>query len=1308
MNSQINLYLIRRYLAWFESEIYFENSSGSLDINTHAERFLIPILNPIFNANFQLLKYEKKHMSSVDLGDKKRGITIQITSEKGPEKVRDTIKKFVNKNHYKNYNSLYFVILRRETPKPKLEKKDIQQLIQGEKKENGINEILHLNFDINENYWTLTQLNDQIERRCTNLQFKTIVEHLESEYPKVRSLPAFDDILIPYQIAFKRQLDDSDKTLSYKFTNEFFGREKELANFKKFITSEDKLLAVVADGGFGKTRLCIEAFKNFIDPKDNIEAFSLNEGAYHCLDFVQNLSPEKSAIILIDDAHKRPDILDNLINAVNRLPNFKLVLTVRQAVYDQTIKRISTHHREITLIRLIRLEYEETQKVFKSVLPKLKDQEIKRLADKSRGVPGVILSMANLARKGKILDRLSEEESFVLFVNELKEQAIDDVYVRTYIDKEKINKTIQSISFFTPVTCSDDELKLISEINRIDFEETTQIISQLEDIDFIKNNGFISIVPDPYSDVILIEGSTRLKFLLEFPRIESLKDRLLTNLVSVDYSKKIKLDINGLLINFIKSVTSKNLDNDSDIKMLQRNLDTLSTFTYKKPRLAFLALENLFPIIVNSSLVWQKNPNIDNYYYKEFHDKIDLIFSIAFLNTEKVWELENAYKTLLKYIASRNSNNLLITAFRYKIYDFHEYGHYPIKPFNRQYFLLDKLERKVANEQFEDTSAKFVLTGLKLLLNLEFEVETYYDRFTSAITFGNAAVLKNSCTTEIRIRSIQLLIKTYYKARSTDTASSILDVLFKILYFVSKSRRLINNYEFDQSDEIDLVINFMHNLLTNSPSINERGQMLRKLKLVARKEFKEGYQQQLEELIELASAVNELKDRLNLLILDDHFYLRKNLNSEFRKIVEKYSTWGSLIDDLVDIGLQVDTKNAYQYNNLLNLLESEYPREALTTLEYIKINHPDQIIKFAFLIRVNYTNTSYFYQFIDYLWNQNSQETQCSVIWLLTYGRNQDFTFYKKKDFTYIKNVLAERNISAIRNLTFTIHKYILLDVDTTLELIGDMLKFPLYQHDHNDIIHSLFSDNSITKKFREELKEFVFKQTIFLSFENYELSDLLAFLDNEFGFNTLLNYLIKKIEHLKKTQGDFFHLYLSNTYTNLNKNEEERDHDFLAALEWFIKQDLKSSYENIKLLDFIKPVSQFSESLKKRINASIIGRPLDELIKTSIVVNVFEQKNIELVQTLIAICNEAIKDPDFTESSILEIFGSSIIYNQGIKFGSLGQPFQQDLEHKELLEKILKENELNTSVRTFLESALVKVDQDIEDSKNRGPHSLW
>lgn len=96
----------------FVTEIKAAGAMHQTYINRVSENVLIPLLSEIFgHTELKNLNFESSNFPAIDLGDEKTGTAYQITSTPTSEKVKDTLKKFVNHKLYKRFDRLVIYIL---------------------------------------------------------------------------------------------------------------------------------------------------------------------------------------------------------------------------------------------------------------------------------------------------------------------------------------------------------------------------------------------------------------------------------------------------------------------------------------------------------------------------------------------------------------------------------------------------------------------------------------------------------------------------------------------------------------------------------------------------------------------------------------------------------------------------------------------------------------------------------------------------------------------------------------------------------------------------------------------------------------------------------------------------------------------------------------------------------------------------------------------------------------------------------------------------------------------------------------------
>lgn len=114
--------------ARFVQEVEGFNSINQYHINIHAEYFLIPVLNEIFDLRLENLNStQKKNYPGIDLADFKNRVAFQITATSSLEKVKSTLETFFNKKLNEQFDVLYIYIITQKHEKYSEEK--INQLV---------------------------------------------------------------------------------------------------------------------------------------------------------------------------------------------------------------------------------------------------------------------------------------------------------------------------------------------------------------------------------------------------------------------------------------------------------------------------------------------------------------------------------------------------------------------------------------------------------------------------------------------------------------------------------------------------------------------------------------------------------------------------------------------------------------------------------------------------------------------------------------------------------------------------------------------------------------------------------------------------------------------------------------------------------------------------------------------------------------------------------------------------------------------------------------------------------------------------
>ena len=100
-------------MSKFVAQVENENAMGMLDINRVSEDVLIPLFLEVYGYTDlkNLNVSEGSNFPAIDLGDEKTRTAYQITSTHDSEKIKNTLKKFVDNRLYERYDRLIIYIL---------------------------------------------------------------------------------------------------------------------------------------------------------------------------------------------------------------------------------------------------------------------------------------------------------------------------------------------------------------------------------------------------------------------------------------------------------------------------------------------------------------------------------------------------------------------------------------------------------------------------------------------------------------------------------------------------------------------------------------------------------------------------------------------------------------------------------------------------------------------------------------------------------------------------------------------------------------------------------------------------------------------------------------------------------------------------------------------------------------------------------------------------------------------------------------------------------------------------------------------
>lgn len=111
MNREIYLNSISDSLALLSRQVAVHNAINLYDMNIVAESFYSGLLNLIEDLHLTNVNAIEKNAPGIDLVDEENKIAIQVTSDNTSNKIKHTIKEFLENKLYEKYDRLVILLL---------------------------------------------------------------------------------------------------------------------------------------------------------------------------------------------------------------------------------------------------------------------------------------------------------------------------------------------------------------------------------------------------------------------------------------------------------------------------------------------------------------------------------------------------------------------------------------------------------------------------------------------------------------------------------------------------------------------------------------------------------------------------------------------------------------------------------------------------------------------------------------------------------------------------------------------------------------------------------------------------------------------------------------------------------------------------------------------------------------------------------------------------------------------------------------------------------------------------------------------
>lgn len=384
----------------------------------------------------------------------------------------------------------------------------------------------------------------------------------------------------------------------------FHFRKEELSSVLCSVQEND-VVTVSGKAGTGKTRLVLEACRNYIHAHPTTKLLCVkNNGQNLYEDLLVYLQGYGHYLLLIDDANQTTslDIILEYLHEKDSGKRIKVIATVRDYALDKVLKKVQEH----TIpkqIKIERLKDEEIREIVRHEFNITNPLYLERIESIAHGNPRLAVMAASIAKQENTFESISDTT-----------ELIDKYFINIKKDLEDLNdinflKVAGIISFLNNINLNDTEnLKYIYKITQTNEEVFKSIITRLGELEIVDiyDNQVAKI-----SDQIM---STYLLYLAVIDK-EILPLSALIDKYFPDMKHRIIETVNSLNNHFKSQRTHSILE--SEIKVLWEHYEEKNDPRFEEFLLTFWIFNK------TETLLYIKQC-IDDIEYKSFEHNFDI------------------------------------------------------------------------------------------------------------------------------------------------------------------------------------------------------------------------------------------------------------------------------------------------------------------------------------------------------------------------------------------------------------------------------------------------------------------------------------------------------------------------------------------------------------------------------------------------------------------------------------------------------------------------------------------------------------
>ncbi|GAA4456878.1 hypothetical protein GCM10023092_22820 [Rurimicrobium arvi] len=1104
-----------------------------------------------------------------------------------------------------------------------------------------------------------------------------------------------------------------------RFNNEFFGRDEDFSVLHAFLSSDDLFsLALVSNGGYGKTRLCIEFMRRVEREKNDWLPLVLVHHGYNTNELARLLGESGRLLILLDNANEVPDIVDDVKRQIEATKGrVKLLLTTRNTLFNQTLGRMSSHNSDVKKHELKALAPDVALKMLQTELPHIEHRNLLALRDISRGVPNVILELIGAVRNGQSINTISTNNFFATNVMNIVMEAANSIFRESGIAQGKTIDLLQVLSIISPVNNDGNNIAFIAAMMEVAEEKVETIINRLSDAELIEKTNTISIKPDPYSDVILAEACKSSMRLIKRVKDQQGAEKYVENIVKNLAEAEIPSNEKDLFTQqMLKEYFAIVSDPTTPPRRLTAALEFARNLSYSKPKSAVIVVTEWMKLLaVDASALLEHDGYTQKTLVQTANEIVACILGnvVAEAFVHDKTKLPELFELIEQFIKASGYYKVLNACFGFRHWHCKCNGYRLTECCGLQHFLKDRIVQFLSNAN-DPSQIRIALEAHDVLMELEFNDETYYDNFTMTLHWGWYQLPDCEHAKQFRIESVQAIIAFYKSGHATlEQKQKLLPALGKKLFQVSKSSA--ERYKFNTDAEMDAILSFLQDILQEQPELWEKIAVANAPKIRNKSEIRPEFELKIEAIRFLTKAAGSLKEELQLLLgSQDYFDSRKNAGNNCLRILKEYSDNEQFIEDFISINAGQKLMST-PFHECLTAFVAHAPEFSKALFERIIHNYPDQIPLYALLIRSNNQDQAYFNDTTETILSKHPEHI-ASVVWMLVYGKNQEVDYRFASDLDVFETAINQEDSRAIGLLESQLIYYLFVDKHRTLALYDTIL--PLLHKDQiAGVFHHIYSDEAVTTAFPKDLLALLHKHKKVIPLdETFGGNEVLNFIEERFGFDELYTFIRKWVEQkiASSTYGLFsFDDHRMGTKVSEEKLEAER---FMFVLRKFItlNPDQFEWQLERQILKVFRPNKGFTILMQEKSMSLLEEFKTNEhaLMGLAKGLSIFSPTSEPFILSMCAIADAYFaliqKTPTFHQTA--DFFGHDFYFNGGIKSKSGNGPYPIDVQKKELFEKVIAKNQFSTAVMIFLGRCLQRVQQDIDQEieSNRARFSWY